>query len=166
MSQSESAERSQYLSFSLAGVDYAVGILGVREILQFDGTTRVPSVPSYVRGVINLRGAVVPVVDLAVKLGLAETAVTKRTCVVIVETSLGGERAIMGIVADTVSEVLDLAPADVEPAPAFGADVRVEYLVGMAKVGKGFVLLIDLDEVLTAGEHDARPRGGPRGAAA
>ncbi len=146
--------RRQFLSFSLAGSDYAVPILQVKEILQFEPVTRVPSVPRSVRGVINLRGAVVPVVDLALKFGMAETPVTKLTCILIVEASLGGERAVVGVMADAVSEVLELAAADVEPAPPFGTQVRVDYLTGMGKVGKGFVLLLDLDRVLSADEKD------------
>src|SRR5512147_2078629 len=100
MAAHELEERKQYLSFILAGSDYAVGILQVKEILQYEAITRVPSVPSAIRGVINLRGAVVPVVDLAIKFGLAPTEVTKRTCILIVEASLDGERTVVGIVAD------------------------------------------------------------------
>ncbi len=148
----EAEELKQYLSFTLGGSDYAVGILQVKEILQFETATRVPSVPPSVRGVINLRGSVVPVIDLAVKFGLAPMPVTKRTCVLIVEASLEGERAVMGVLADAVREVLDLGPNDVEPPPTFGTQVRVEFITGMAKVGKGFVLLLDLDRVISARE--------------
>jgi len=151
---SELEQRNQYLSFTLAGGDYAVGILQVKEILQYEGVTRVPSVPPSVRGVLNLRGAVVPVIDLAVKFGLAATPVTNRTCVLIVEASLDGERTVMGVIADAVREVLELGPEDIEPAPAFGTQVRVDFLMGMAKAGKGFVLLLDLDRVISAGERE------------
>jgi purine-binding chemotaxis protein CheW len=154
MSAKETEERRQYLSFALAGSDYAVGILQVKEILQYETVTRVPSVPPSVRGVINLRGAVVPVVDLAVKFGLPVTAVTRRTCILIVEAALGGERTVVGIVADAVREVLELGPEEIEPPPSFGTQVRVDYLVGMGKAGKGFVLLLDLDRVISAGEKD------------
>jgi purine-binding chemotaxis protein CheW len=111
-----------------------------------------------VRGVINLRGTVVPVVDLALKFGMADTAVTKLTCILIVEASLGGERAVVGVIADAVSEVLELAAGDIEPTPPFGTQVRVDYLTGMGKVGKGFVLLLDLDRVLSAEEKDVALR--------
>ena len=154
MSTKETAERRQFLSFNLASSDYAVGILQVKEILQYETVTRVPSVPPSVRGVINLRGAVVPVVDLAVKFGLPVTAVTRRTCILIVEAALGGERTVVGIVADAVREVLELGPEEIEPPPSFGTQVRVDYLVGMGKAGKGFVLLLDLDRVISAGEKD------------
>ncbi|HET6438719.1 MAG TPA: chemotaxis protein CheW [Anaeromyxobacter sp.] len=155
MATHEIEERRQYLSFTLAGSDYAVGILQVKEILQYETVTRVPSVPPSVRGVINLRGAVVPVIDLAVKFGLPETQVTSRTCVLIVEAALEGERAVMGVLADAVREVLELGSADVEPPPSFGTQVRVEFITGMAKVGKGFVLLLDLDKVVSAREKAA-----------
>ena len=154
MPATEPADRRQYLSFALAGSDYAVGILQVKEILQFETVTRVPSVPHSIRGVINLRGSVVPVVDLAVKFGLRETPVTKRTCVLIVEATVGEEHTVMGILADAVSEVLELSTHDVEAAPSFGTRVKVDYLLGMGKVGKGFVLLLDLDKVLSADERE------------
>src|SRR5690349_17283477 len=125
MSPSDTTQRNQYLSFTLAGSDYAVGILQVKEILQYEGVTRVPSVPPSIRGVINLRGAVVPVLDLAVKFGLPATPVTKRTCVLIVEAAVEGERMVMGVMADAVREVLELGPEEVEPPPSFGTKVRV-----------------------------------------
>ena len=155
MKPREYEERKQFLSFTLAGGDYAVGILQVKEILQYETVTRVPSVPPSVRGVINLRGSVVPVIDLAVKFGLAPMPVTNRTCVLIVEADLEGEKAVMGVLADSVREVLELGPADVEPPPTFGTAIRVEFITGMAKVGKGFVLLLDLDEVISAREKAA-----------
>ncbi len=155
MKTREYEERRQYLSFTLAGGDYAVGILQVKEILQYETVTRVPSVPASVRGVINLRGSVVPVIDLAVKFGLAPMPVTNRTCVLIVEAALEGERAVMGVLADSVREVLELGAADVEAPPTFGTAVKVEFITGMAKVGKGFVLLLDLDKVISAREKAA-----------
>jgi purine-binding chemotaxis protein CheW len=155
MSAKETAERRQYLSFALAGSDYAVGILQVKEILQYEAVTTVPSVPASIRGVINLRGEVVPVVDLAVKFGLGPTPVTSRTCVLIVEAMLEDEQVVMGVLADAVREVLDLGPTDVLPPPNFGTQIRVEFLVGMASVGKGFVLLLDLDRVISTREKTA-----------
>jgi purine-binding chemotaxis protein CheW len=166
MSLPEAVERRQYLSFTLAGNDYAVAILQVKEIMQYETVTPVPAVPRSIRGVINLRGAVVPVVDLAVKFGLAAAPVTKRTCIVIVEASLEGERTVLGFVADAVREVLELGPQDVEPPPPFGTQVRAEHLLGMGKAGKGFVLLLDLDRVVSAGEADLGaqfPGGGVSG---
>lgn len=153
MSASEPGESAQYLTFFLAGEEYAAGILRVREILQYEPVTRIPTAPPWIRGVMNLRGSVVPVVDLALKFGLPETAVTKWTCVLIVELELEGQHAMMGVMADAVSEVIDLRPEDIEPPPPFGTSVRVDYLLGMGKVpGKKFVLLLDLDRVLSAAE--------------
>ena len=152
--------KRQFLSFILDQVDYAVGILQVREILQYEPVTRVPSVPRSVRGVINLRGSVVPVVDLSLKFGLPETPVSRRTCILIVEASLDGEPTVLGVLADSVSEVLELGDADVEPPPAFGTRVKLDYLTGMGKVDGRFVLLIDLDRVLSADEKDLAGRLG------
>jgi len=138
----------QYLTFQLAGDEYAFGILRVREILEVDTITRVPNAPAAVRGVINLRGAVVPVVDLAVRFGLPATAVTKRSCIVIVEVHADADVLVMGVLADSVSQVMDLAASDIEPPPPFGAKVRVDHLVGMGKLDKRFVLILDIDRLL------------------
>jgi purine-binding chemotaxis protein CheW len=151
-SMNEIAEVPQYLTFTIAEEEYAVGILRVREIIQYEDVTKVPMTPPWIRGVMNLRGAVVPVVDLAVKFGLPESAVARTTCVVIVEVDLSGQATVMGIVADSVNQVIDLPESAVEPPPAFGTRVRVDYLVGMGKVGKGFVLILDIDRVLSTDE--------------
>jgi purine-binding chemotaxis protein CheW len=153
-SSSEAAERQQYLAFVLAGGDYAVGILKVKEILQYEGVTSVPSTPRSIRGVINLRGSVVPVVDLTVKFGLPDAPVTKRTCILVVEARFDGTTAVMGLVADAVSEVIDLGAEDIEPPPSFGTRVKVDYLLGVGKVGKRFVLLLDIDRVLSSDERE------------
>lgn len=144
----------QYLSFTIAGTDYGLPILAVKEILQHEEATRVPGTPGSIRGVINVRGSVVPVVDLAVKFGKGETSATKRTCILAVETRVGGEQLTLGILADAVNEVLDLPAESVEPPPAFGTGVRLDYLTGMGKVGKGFVLLLDVDRVVSASEAE------------
>ncbi len=151
---SESAPIQQYLVFGLAGGEYGIGILKVREILQYEEVTRVPSTPRSIRGVLNLRGSVVPVVDLAVKFGLEETAVTRRTCVLVVENAVDGLSTVMGIVADSVSEVVELSPSDIEEPPDFGTHVHVDYLLGMGKLGRKFVLLLDIDKVLSADERE------------
>jgi purine-binding chemotaxis protein CheW len=148
--QSAHSEQSQYLGFHIAGEEYAIGILRVREILEYDTVTRVPTTPPSIRGVINLRGSVVPVVDLAVKLGLAESVVTKRSCVVVVEIVLEGERTVMGLLADAVSQVIDLPASEIEPPPPFGTRIRVECLLGMGRAGKKFVLLLDIDRILSS----------------
>ncbi len=146
------AGTQQVLGFFLAGEECAVPILRVREILEFDAVTRVPGTPPWVRGVMNLRGSVVPVIDLAVKFGLPPASLTRRTCIVVVETDLEGERVVMGVLADSVSRVLDVAPGEIEAAPAFGTAVRVDYLLGLARLSGRFVLLLDIDRVLSAAE--------------
>ncbi len=148
----DATEQSQYLTFYLAGEEYAIGILQVKEILEYDTLTKVPQTPPSIRGVINLRGSVVPVVDLAAKFGLPPSPITKRTCIIIVEADLDGTRTVMGVLADAVSQVMDLTPEDIEAPPAFGTHVRVDYLQGMGKVGKKFVLLLAVDHVLAAAE--------------
>lgn len=150
----DTTERSQYLSFSLAGSEYGVGILKVKEILQYETITRVPSTPRSVRGVINLRGAVVPVIDLAAKFGLPETAITRLTCILIVEAMMDGQPTVVGVMSDAVQEVIELSAADIEPPPSFGTQVRVDFLLGMGKTGKKFVLLLDIDRVISADERE------------
>ena len=146
------AEEMQYLGFHVAEEEYAIGILRVREILEYDTVTRVPTTPPSIRGVINLRGRVVPVVDLAVKLGLPESQITKRSCIVVVEVELDGERTVMGVLADAVSQVIELPASEIEPPPPFGPRVRVDCLVGMGRAGKKFVLLLDIDKLLSVDE--------------
>ena len=171
MGANENAVRAQYLSFSLRETEYAIGILKVKEILQFEQATRVPSTPRSVRGVINLRGQVVPVVDLAAKFGLGETAPTRLTCILIVEALVEGAATVVGILADSVQEVIELGNDDVEATPAFGTQVKVDFLLGVGKVGKRFVLLLDVDRVISADEREfAREVAGgapaePQGAA-
>ena len=143
---------TQYLSFFLGGEAYAIGILRVREILEFQPPTRVPQTPPSIRGVINLRGKVIPIVDLALKFGLSATQATKWTCIIVVETTVAGETAVMGVLADSVSEVIDLGPGDIEVPPNFGTRVKVDYLQGMGRTGQKFVLLLDIDRVLSAEE--------------
>lgn len=145
----EATEQTQFLTFLLADESYAVSILRVREIIEYDTLTRVPNMPNSIRGVINLRGAVVPVVDLGVRFGLRDSRVTKRTCVIIAEVEVGGERLVMGLMADAVSQVIDLQPSEIEAPPAFGTRVRVDFLKGLGKIGKKFVLILDLDRALS-----------------
>jgi len=148
----DGAALAQYLTFSVAGEEYGISILTVREILEHDTITPVPRTPDFIRGVINLRGRVVPVVDLAVRFALPPTPVTKRTCVVIAEVTRGGERAVMGLMVDAVNQVIELGPDEIEVAPSFGTPVDVPYLAGMGRAGKRFVLLLDTDRLLSADE--------------
>jgi purine-binding chemotaxis protein CheW len=154
MSEQTSVTSMQYLSFIVAGEEYALGILQVKEIIEYDTVTRIPGVPTWVRGVFNLRGSVVPVVDLAVKLGQPSSPLTRWSCIVVVEVKLGGERVILGMLSDAIGQVIELAPGDVMAPPAFGTPVHVDYLLGMGRVGTGkkFVLLLDIDKVLNSQE--------------
>lgn len=140
----------QYLTFVLSGEVFAIGILAIKEIIEYTNLTAVPMTPPYVRGVINLRGAVVPVLDLSVRFGKPASPVTKRTCIVIVEIELGGERHDVGVVVDTVNAVLDIPATEIEPPPSFGAQIRTDFVQGMGKVGGRFVILLDVNQVLAA----------------
>lgn len=144
-----SAEPGQYLTFMLGGEAYAIGILSIKEIIEYHSLTEVPMMPACVRGVINLRGAVVPVMDLQARFGRTASAVTKRTCIVIVEVAAGDERQVIGVVVDAVNEVLEIGAADIEPAPQFGASVRADFIQGMGKVHGKFVILLAVDHVLS-----------------
>ena len=147
--EQEEAVQQQYLTFFLADEEYAVGIQRVKEIIEYTAITKVLKVPMWIRGVINLRGNVVPVVDLAVRFGMEERTITKTTCIVIVEVQQEAERAVMGVIADAVNQVIDFAPKDIEEPPAFGTRVRLEYLFGMGKLGKKFALILNIDSVLS-----------------
>lgn len=178
MTASESATHDQYLTLFLGDEEYAIGILKVREILEYETLTRVPGAPPTVRGVINLRGAVVPVIDLAVKFGFPESPVTNRTCMVIVEVENGADKAVMGIIADVISQVVDLPAQAIEPPPDFGTKVRLDHLLGMGRIDDKFLLILNIDKVLSpaelstvAGVHDllaaegAAPAAGAEAAA-
>lgn len=146
------SEQQQYLTFLIGEEEYGVPVLRVREIVAYGSVTRVPSAPSWIRGVINLRGVIVPVVDLALKFGLPATRIGRRTCIVIVEVALVNEETAMGVLSDAVQEVATLAPEDIEPPPPFGSAVRIEFLIGMRTSGRGFLQLLDIDKVLATDE--------------
>lgn len=151
----ESAGRSmagvagQYLSFFLAGEEYGLEILKVREIIGILPVTRVPRTPGYVRGVINLRGKVIPIIDLRLKLSMAAVEDDRETCIIVVQA----KSVQMGIVVDKVSEVLDIVESEIEEAPEFGASIDTEYLLGLAKSGGRVRLLLDIEKVLTREEY-------------
>jgi purine-binding chemotaxis protein CheW len=142
------SQTAQYLTFMLGGEAFGIGIMAVKEIIEFAGITEVPMMPDSIRGVINLRGAVVPVMDLAARFGRPQTVPGKRTCIVIVELESGGERQLTGVVVDAVSAVLDIPAADIEPAPSFGTRIRGDFIAGMGKVNGKFVILLNVDSVL------------------
>jgi len=134
---------AQYLTFSLGAEVFALDIRGVREIIQFGALTTVPLMPRFLRGVINLRGAVVPVIDLQVRFGRAPAAVGKKTCIVIFDSVRDGERTELGLMVDAVSEVVDIEPGRIDPPPSFGAPVTRDFIRGMGRLGDRFVILID-----------------------
>jgi purine-binding chemotaxis protein CheW len=142
------AQSQQYLTFMLGGEVFAIGILSIKEIIEYSSLTEVPMMPASVRGVINLRGAVVPVTDLLIRFGKPSTAVTKRTCIVIVEVTTQGERQDVGVVVDSVDAVLDIPASEIEPPPTFGAGIRTDFIRGMGKVNGKFVILLDVNHVL------------------
>ena len=146
------AEIAQYLTFQLTGEMYAVGILNVKEIIEYGQLTEIPMMPAFIRGVINLRGSVVPVIDLAARFGHAQSEIGKRTCIVIVEVSQEDSKHDLGIMVDAVSEVLEVSAADIEPAPAFGAKIRADFIDGMAKINAKFVIILDIQRVLSVDE--------------
>lgn len=157
------AEVRQYLTFILGGEMFAIEITNIKEIIEYGALTTVPMMPEFVRGVINLRGRVVPVIDLAVRFGRTVTETTKRTCNVIVEITAEEETIDIGIVVDAVSEVLEIAPGDIEPPPSFGAKIRADFICGMGKVKNQFVIILDLAKVLSVDEMamlTANPTGG------
>lgn len=143
--------QTQYLTFHVAGEEYAAFILQVREIIEYGSVTRVPTTPDFVRGVINLRGSVVPVVDLSIMLGMPPIAISRWSCIVIVEVNIEGEQTTVGILVDAMGQVIELLPQDIERPPPFGTRARVDCLKGMGKVGKKFVMILDIDRVLGRG---------------
>lgn len=143
---------NKYLTFFLSGSVYGVGIDSVKEIIEFGGITHVPMTPDYIRGVINLRGSVVPVIDLGARLGKETKDATKRTCIIIVEMMVENESSDIGFVVDLVNEVIDISAEFIEPAPSFGADIRVDFIAGMARFDKDFTILLDLENVLSIEE--------------
>ncbi len=139
---------NQYLTFTVGGEMYAMGILAIKEIIQYGGVSGVPMMPEFIRGVINLRGSVVPVVDLAARFHGALAQAGRRSCIVIVEARADDEVQDVGVVVDGVSAVLEIADADIEPAPAFGARIKTDFIRGMGKVNGRFVILLDVEQVL------------------
>jgi purine-binding chemotaxis protein CheW len=148
-------DSQQFLTFMLGGEVFAIGILAIKEIIEYSGLTTVPLMPECVRGVINLRGAVVPVMDLAARFGRPATQIGKRTAIVIVEIDADGEQQVVGVMVDAVNAVIDIAPADIEKAPQFGARIRSEFISGMGKVNGKFVILLNTDQVLSVSELEA-----------
>lgn len=155
VSRPAAEEPAQYLTFTVGKELFGLGILSVKEIIEYQGLTPVPMMPPAIRGVINLRGAVVPVMDLSVRLGRAPAEVSKRSCIVIIELEHEGESQIIGALVDAVNQVLEIPASEIEPAPSFGAKVRRDFMRGIGKVDHKFVVLLDAGQVLTLEEVES-----------
>jgi purine-binding chemotaxis protein CheW len=142
----------KYLTFTLAEEEYGIGILKVKEIIGIMAITTVPRTPEYMKGVINLRGKVIPVVDLRLKFGMEAMDYTERTCIIVVEITGDGKKILLGILVDSVSEVLNIKGSDIEDTPNFGSQLDTEYILGMAKTGGRVKILLDIDRVLNDSE--------------
>ena len=152
MSIAEMTETTQYLTYKLDEEVFALDISKVREVLDFTTVTKVPRTPDFMRGVINLRGSVVPVVDLRLKFGMSATEKTVNTCVIIVEVTVDGETTILGALADSVQEVIDLGQGQIEPAPRIGTKLNTDFIKGMGKQDERFIIILDIDKVFSVDE--------------
>lgn len=150
-----SHDQNQYLTFVLGGETFAIGILGIKEILEYEPPTDVPMMPKFIRGIVNLRGSVVPVIDLCARFGKPSSPVNKRTCIIILETVSNEESQVLGVVVDAVNEVLEIPGADIEPPPSFGASVRTDFIGGMGRVRDRFVIILNVGNVLSIEEMDS-----------
>ncbi len=142
----------QYLTFRIGNEHYGLELSQTREIIEYSGITEVPLMPNFLRGVINLRGEVVPVIDLAVRLGRKPIEVEKRTCIIVVELDGDQQNHVLGLLADAVSEVIEMGEDSIEDAPSFGANIRAEFIQGIAKQGDDFIVLLDANSALSIRE--------------
>jgi len=152
MSVSSITETSQYLTFELEGEVFALDIAKVREVLDLTMIAKVPQTPEFMLGVINLRGTVVPVVDMRLKFGMTRTETTVNTCIIIVEIEIDGETTVLGALVDSVREVMDLEPDQIEPAPRIGTRLNTKFIKGMGKKDDHFIIILDIDKVFSADE--------------
>jgi purine-binding chemotaxis protein CheW len=142
----------KYLTFKLADEEYGLEILKVQEIIQMQAVTKVPRTPEYMRGVINLRGKVIPVVDLRKKFNMDHTQDTDKTCIIVVQVVHTGSKVVMGTIIDEVKEVLDIKSENIEETPSFGSSINTDFILGIGKVGTTVKMLLDIDKVLSMGE--------------
>lgn len=159
MNEEAVLETAQYLTFTLDDEVFALDIGQVREVLDFTAITRVPRTPEFMRGVINLRGNVVPVVDMRMKFGLSATEQGVNTCIIITEVEVDGEKTVLGALADSVREVLELGPGQIEPAPRIGTRLNIEFIRGMGKQDEQFMIILDIDRIFSPSELES-VRGG------
>lgn len=151
----DALETTQYLTFNLADEVFAVDVGRVREILEITSITKVPQTPDFMRGVINLRGSVVPVIDMRLKFGMSETERTVNTCIIVVEVTMDGETIVLGSLADSVQEVIEMEAAQIEAAPHIGTHLNTDFIKGMGKHDGRFVMLLDIDKIFSAQELEA-----------
>lgn len=142
----------QYLTFVLGREIFAINILNIKEIIEYGQLTEVPKMPAFIRGVINLRGAVVPVIDMAARFDKPAADITRKTCIVIIEVAHAGGTQVVGIMVDAVNEVVDIEPGNIEPAPTFGANIRADFIEGMGKIEGKFIILLNVNKVLSVDE--------------
>lgn len=154
-------EIRQYLTFKLGDEVYALDVAKVREVLDFTTVTKIPRTPEFMRGVINLRGNVVPVVDLRLGFGLAKTEKTVNTCIIVVEVELEGNKTVIGALADSVEEVIDLEPEQIEPPPRIGTGIKTDFIRGMGKRETQFIMILDIDKVFSTEDLALVSNGSP-----
>lgn len=142
----------QYLTFVLGREIFALNILNVKEIIEYGQLTEVPKMPAFIRGVISLRGAVVPVIDMAARFDKPSAQITRKTCIVIIEVAHAGGTQVVGVMVDAVNEVVDIESANIEPAPSFGANIRADFIEGMGKIEGKFVIILNVNSVLSVDE--------------
>jgi purine-binding chemotaxis protein CheW len=155
MNGNEITETRQYLTFKLGNEVFGIDVAKVREVLDFTTITEIPRTPDFMSGVINLRGSVVPVVDLRLCFQMSKTERTRNTCIVVVEVLLEGESTVIGALADSVEEVIDLEPDQIQPAPRIGTQIRTDFIKGMGKREAQFIMILDIDRVFSADELSA-----------
>jgi len=161
----ELEEQQQYLTFMLSGETYAISIVRIKEIIQYGQLTEVPRMPDFIRGVINLRGAVVPVIDLSARFGKPSTQVGRRHCIIILEVAIGEETHSVGVMVDAVNAVLEIPNSEIEPAPTFGANIHSEFIAGMGKINGKFVIILNIQHVLSMEDMAALTEAGSVSAA-
>jgi purine-binding chemotaxis protein CheW len=155
MSAAEAEASTQYLTFKLGEETFALDVAEVREILDFTTVTKVPRTPSFMRGVINLRGSVVPVMDLRLKFGMSATQQTVNSCIIVVEMTMEGDSIVIGVLADAVQEVIDLEPEQIEPPPRIGTKLNTEFILGMGKHNGSFMMILDIDRIFESADLEA-----------
>ncbi len=153
-------ETKPYLSFKLDEEIFAVDVAKVHEVLEFTTITKIPRVPDFMSGVINLRGSVVPVIDLRMKFGLSKTERTIDTCIIVLEISLEGEKIVIGALADSVQEVFDIEPHQIEPAPNIGNRYKANFIMGMGKRDENFIMILDIDKIFSSEELEVFQEAG------